>query len=55
MTPGKNYPLECCLSENLAFLIWLGVDTALHVAPPQLPAGGPNVIDMESVDDGVLL
>ena len=33
----------------------LGARTALHIALPPRPAGGPNLIDSESSDDGVLL
>ena len=44
--PVRNY---------LAILTQLGARTALHIALPPRPAGGPNLINSESSDDGVLL
>ena len=43
------------IRNYLAVLTQLGARTALHIALPPRPAGGPNSIDSESSDDGVLL
>ena len=44
--PIRNY---------LAILTQLGARTALHIALPPRPDGGPNLIDSESSHDGILL
>ena len=49
--PSRALPI----CNYLAILIQLGARTALHMALPPRPAGGPNLIDSESSDDGVLL
>ena len=49
--PSRAVPIHNCL----ATLTQLGARTALHKALPPRPAGGANLIDSESSDDGVLL
>ena len=49
--PSRAVPIR----NYLAILTQLGACTALHIALPPRPAGGPNLIDSESSDDGVLL
>ena len=49
--PSRAVPIR----NYLAILTQLGARTALHIALPPRPAGGPNLIDSESSDDGVLL
>ena len=49
--PSRAVPIR----GYLAILTQLGARTALHVALPPRPAGGPDLIDNESSDDGVLL
>ena len=49
--PSRAVPIR----NYLAILTQLGARTALHVALPPWLAGGPNLIDSESSDDGVLL
>ena len=43
------------IPDYLSNLTQLGARTALHVVLPRRPAGGPNLIDSESSDDGILL
>ena len=53
---SKELPSRAVPTRNyLAILTQLGARTALHIALPPRPAGGPNLIDSESSDDGVLL
>ena len=49
--PSRAVPIR----NYLAILTQLGARTALHIALPPRPAGGPNLIDSESSDDGFLL
>ena len=49
--PSRAVPIR----NYLAILTQLGACTSLHIALPPRPAGGPNLIDSESSDDGVLL
>ena len=49
--PSRAVPIR----NYLAILTQLGARTALHIALPPRPAGGPNLIDSESSYDGVLL
>ena len=43
------------IHNYLAIITRLGACTALHIALPSRPAGGPNLVHSESSDDGVLL
>ena len=53
---SKDLPSRAVPIRNyLAILTQLGPRTVLHIALPPRPAGGPNLIDSESSDDGVLL
>ena len=45
-TPIHNYP---------SILNQLGARTTLHIASPERPAGGPELFDSESSDDGAML
>ena len=49
--PSRAVPIR----NYLAILTQLGARTALHIALLLRPAGGPNPIDSESSDDGVVL
>ena len=49
--PSRAVPIR----NYLAILTQLGACTALHMALPPRPVGGPNLIDSESADGGVLL
>ena len=48
--PSRVVPICNCM----AILTQLSARTALHIALPPRPAGGPNLIDSESSDDTVL-
>ena len=48
--PSRAVPIR----NYLAILTQLGACTALHVELPPRPAGGPNLLDNESSDDGIL-
>ena len=48
--PSRAVPIR----NYLAILTQLGARTALHIALLPRPAGGPNLIDNESSDDGDL-
>ena len=53
---SKELPSRAVSIRNyLAILTQLGARTALHIALPPRPGGGPNLIDSESSDDGVLV
>ena len=49
--PSRAVPIR----NYLVILTQLGARTTLHIPLPPRPAGGPNLIDGESSDDGVLL
>ena len=48
--PSRAVPIR----NYLAILTQLGTRTALHVELPPRPAGGPNLLDSESSDDGIV-
>ena len=55
-TKSKELPSRAvCIRNYLAVFTQRGARTALHLALPRRPAGGANLIDSESSDDGVLL